>query len=1323
MDLITVKYKENDIEQENDNEEENNENNGENNDRNKENVVTARGGTEMKEVTKKNFEENLSQITEIDGILRAIIRMKQMMSNPKEDNTIFYQERHEIPNDLLQPNKNEFPIQELIQQSYYLSAPFIQAATDSTVPYSNICVCILVDCSSFISDVNKIFNMLIICSLTAALNSLEIPYSVLLIADEKFKCVIKSFEEEHSIVALQRILDCLLIKRYRTNLIHSIKFAIDTIPESILKTRPNVSFFTFTDGLDENLLRTSLWANLLSNPNYSFGFSFIKSSKLEKENLDFIEGVWNDFETKTKELGAKSLIKVVSIQAEINSQLTKSLIEMFMNVMKRELDDTQISQYQEITLPQFAEKIPEINDLDNFKKLMHYIIPLEKGVYSGRTEVLNSLSSRFSKLKMSHYRNHSNRINASSRKIEKKELDTLIHSFIKTERNHHSSLETIFKPNKASQTVLSSTGTDFDITALILNILNPVPDPLIYLVEKGGLIRNYGVTIVIDPSISCFSELNGAHTLQTIQSLLSVFTILDLPSFDLIIAGSPTPNILCSGVNTFNALNPKSLIWESLFAFLQNNKRNVDLASSIHAAYDLKRIKSTDYSSILFVITDGLYQENEQKQILEQVNSCVQYGITTIGIGVGICPKGITNLFPQVVFSPNPSYLMNGIASIFGEDLIEKLEKISLVQNNEPNIETISDIIQNLIKNKDNPIFSSLKEDLQNITPSLDAFREFYNPEQNVKDANNEFINPEGDNTEIYDKDSLKGQKILIVMLWSNELNPEKESTEVHPDYIFKSSEEGHTECIKTAVDHFGIELKVVINYYDAIVELTKQTKPGYCDYYAVWVMCGPPYALLPPQNNPHADPNLVGQFNEVLIQYWQNGGSIVFWAEGDPLHYQVNLFLETATFPELGNKCSELRIGGEHAGSKILLGDETGELKNPQTFNRKKQDFKKFNRTSLSHNLGKIFEGITISYAQNKIEPFIPFSRDSEGGISSMFYPSDTVHGDIIIDCGYTKCFMQMRTDGTFRYVQNIAGWTARPEVHMWIDNCNKPNEWRPKAVSYNIQLGVKWNKFQQMPNIIKKRLFAIDTSGSVSGNVFYYSELQKIINNNFSPGDKIYIWNSSQPEDKTNSINLIISSKYGSGGTDSDLIADIANMAGSEYHDHLIIVTDGYVASGTVQKGDEKMRRYNIKFKKVTTYIINNSSSGADFSVGAAYSRGCPNETYYITPGRTEKMNVLLQEDINALNGMSSISTYSQFISKYDSLERAVQAKTIGTKGDSGLKYDLNAMKQRINQNGLSSNDRNNFEAKWNVLYKMADGAIQNTFSLSDIAAAKTS
>lgn len=73
--------------------------------------------------------------------------------------------------------------------------------------------------------------------------------------------------------------------------------------------------------------------------------------------------------------------------------------------------------------------------------------------------------------------------------------------------------------------------------------------------------------------------------------------------------------------------------------------------------------------------------------------------------------------------------------------------------------------------------------------------------------------------------------------------------------YYIDHCDEGE-ECIKTDIQHYGIELDIVINYNDAN-KLTYQTKEGYCDYYATWVLSGRPYEKMPEG----ADPGLVIQF------------------------------------------------------------------------------------------------------------------------------------------------------------------------------------------------------------------------------------------------------------------------------------------------------------------------------------------------------------------------------------------------------------------------------------------------------------------------------
>ena len=111
----------------------------------------------------------------------------------------------------------------------------------------------------------------------------------------------------------------------------------------------------------------------------------------------------------------------------------------------------------------------------------------------------------------------------------------------------------------------------------------------------------------------------------------------------------------------------------------------------------------------------------------------------------------------------------------------------------------------------------------------------------------------------IYEKNILKGNKILIVMLWTNDMSS-GESPFVNPNYIFNPNnfeekdeyfetiEDSDNLCLKYAADYYGVELKVVLNYEDAINEIASNKE--YCEYYSVWVMCGPPYEMLPKQES-----------------------------------------------------------------------------------------------------------------------------------------------------------------------------------------------------------------------------------------------------------------------------------------------------------------------------------------------------------------------------------------------------------------------------------------------------------------------------------------
>ena len=136
------------------------------------------------------------------------------------------------------------------------------------------------------------------------------------------------------------------------------------------------------------------------------------------------------------------------------------------------------------------------------------------------------------------------------------------------------------------------------------------------------------------------------------------------------------------------------------------------------------------------------------------------------------------------------------------------------------------------------------------------------------------------------------------------------------------------------------------------------------------------------------------------------------------------------------------------------------------------------------------IYEGETISHSNSNnkdyIKPFIPLGRNSSGNICMMLYCTTGKEGDIFIDCGYTKAFINMSLEdsSTWRYISNIAGFLARPEVHLILDEETAKN-YRPKGVNFIID---KSNLYTQLKDYFgPSSMFSIlilDVSGSMENN-----------------------------------------------------------------------------------------------------------------------------------------------------------------------------------------------------------------------------------------------
>ena len=836
------------------------------------------------------------------------------------------------------------------------------------------------------------------------------------------------------------------------------------------------------------------------------------------------------------------------------------------------------------------------------------------------------------------------------------------------------------------------------------------------------MIRNYSVSLVLDTSYSCFNPLCTSFSLQNLRLMLSTLTSIDLPCFDFILARQTNPEILCSNLSSVRAINSKSTLWESLLSILSHPcSKKSDLASAIEAAFDLKRMRSSEYTSYLFVLTDGLYQENEYKRILRAVSNCVKSGLNVFGIGIGIYPVRIENLFPKVIYCHNPYNLNKAIANFFGESISGVKDSMIFMDRKEINHSIIlnNKIAEIINESTNTKNYQSLYNKLNDVIVETDAFLLISNQEDDMEDAGDGVkSNPTGEGKELLKKDALKGHKILVVMLWSKTLNPDENQC-IHKDYITKVSPESKA-CLKDALDFLGIIIDVVENYRDAITKLTSKNENGKCPYYACWIINGPPYEDLPDGSK---EAFLLGQFLEVLKLFWEVGGALVFLAEGWKLQYQTNEFLKMLDFD--GKKIEFYLVGDdeekgtkEHVGGKDLSGDKTGQLKDKQKFSKKIERYGGIQRLRLDHNLFTLFEGDTICYAStddyNKLLPFHPFSRDSDNGISSLFYLSDEKkRGDIFIDCGFTKLFINMGKDDTaFRYFQNIASWSARTEIHMFYDN-KDIKEWRPEGINYTIDINKKWSNFKPKPSFAKqvdlmklKTLFAFDNSGSISGNSVYFNEIYRIVGKYYKVGDKFYLWGSRYTEKSKSEIDQWIKNKNGPEGTNSTLIAQLANACPS-HREHLIIVTDGQVGESYIRKSDELMQQYNIKFEFVSVYVV---GSGGNLSVGAPFCRGCPNRTIHVLDANNRINGPSLSlDEISAFNNITNINSVSEFNAKFKLLHSAIKAKQLGKSEDTDMKNKLTSLKNKI-INNLSGTFKTEFESNWNELYEMASNGVHD-------------
>ena len=760
--------------------------------------------------------------------------------------------------------------------------------------------------------------------------------------------------------------------------------------------------------------------------------------------------------------------------------------------------------------------------------------------------------------------------------------------------------DNIFPPNKPSMFAPSVKGTRLYLVGLVKYMITGGQENKIWLEKKAGLKRDYRMSVIIDSSISCFNKINISHSFKTIFSFLKYLSFIDIPYFDLIIATNKEPIILCSGNDTTSSLNSDSILWKGLSSVLM--EKNYNRCNIKDCLLDVLKLKTLNLAkkSFVFVLTDGLFDDEDTKSLSDLISFTEESYISVFGIGLGFHPEKIKNIFSKCFWSKNPNNLLNALSLFFGDEVrqIGVINKTLYISNLEEKLKEIEDISKNYNKYI---TYSKLFAYLNDRPFNLESMEEIANRDEADNIIENKEIN---ENNTMCNPGYFTGLKVLCCCFWSKEYAKDVESEFIDPKYLEISYSSG--KCLKDAFKYYGIELIVKTKYDECIEELQKGGK-----YYAAWIICGKGTEIK------KINSNLVGQFIEVIIKFWKNGGALLFWCDNYPFVYEANLFLKKAEFPGEYPK-SNIRFVGNHIGQKIMkdgnINKKCGVFNNKRHFSNGK-----IQRFSLGHNLKNIFEGTTVSYAKVKKEdkelneekndlkeqdlgnptneellPFIPFAYDHEGGLSIIFYPSNDEEGDIIIDGGFSKLFNEISTKGTDRYLLNCISWTTQFSKRIvdkgdsWVESFNLD------SFSYDIRRDENW-VFREEISKDFDIVYLIDATGSMGKEINaakeqvinILNELKKIYPDfNFNFGAIFYRDKIDSPSDENQKFqltdnvetlknNISTVKAYGGGDIPEDWVwgyrAAIENMAWREGTKLIIHIADAGAHGIEFSNGDK--------------------------------------------------------------------------------------------------------------------------------------------------------
>ena len=923
-----------------------------------------------------------------------------------------------------------------------------------TENFFNTDAVLLIDISNTISKGQKVYLFTTFCAYSIALSILKIRTNFTVFADANLQMTVKDFDEDFSLISLQKVLDTFSVNRQVSNLYFAIDYLNSKIPQRSIDSKSSRSIFVFSDGLFVNML-PAIWTeeNILNKKQETKLICILLPNLLEKD----VDRMINPYQEMKNSVQNFDFMMLDSNETkELNDEFylrnKDKLIGAFVSCLQESPPITYVK--QEIIVKQ-ATQIININKEIKFDSI-------------GKDDKAYFINQKDSLIPLEICRLPPVTLPDNDNFIVKTQMDPnqqyLSFDSLETAFNNIGELSNLFEPNKPSQATPSEKGYGISLLGLIRCTITNGQDKRIYLEKNAGYVPSYSCFAIVDCSSSVCSLVSLQHTLQTVIILLKAISKIENVSFSLILATKDGPIELCLNKSLEDVMIDDSPVLLALNNYMNDAGRITSIADALNAVHTIRSTQS-EKESVCFVFTDAEYQKEEIVEMNSIITALNILKTDVIGVGVGLTPQKIDNLFSTSIWSANPINIPHVLGQLLKHQKHSIIQEMISKANNE-----ISDYAACLPMLEKEPIFTELVETLGRFTFSLSSTQVYVHGISSASSARKRgrsrhtgpgkdpnIIPEDFDSNEDYDLG--QGKKwplnILLCQFWDAKMVAEGKENKLIT-YETLVSKRG----IVHSLHSLGIQVDITQNYRESIAALISGK------YHQVWIICGRgdkrKPTTRPPQDTPDTCRNLGGIYPEVpedynlalafvdnVNRFREMGGGVAFWADAH-FTYELDYFLQRSSLyhgiekrynterKPVSFKFDLIDPSKESIlqPNEIAVEKENGQVQytvKPKSFDDR--DYftvngysHSFERRFYGFNVIDLYEGDSIACADPNanIYPFQPFSYSTQGYISGAYYmaPINTREGDIIIDGAASRLFIELNKCGIRRLVRNMAVW-----------------------------------------------------------------------------------------------------------------------------------------------------------------------------------------------------------------------------------------------------------------------------------------------------------